>query len=319
MKKSIIYLLATILLSTTFMSCQKVPITGRKQLKLLPSSYINSMGNESYASFLKENPAVAPPTIQSAAVTAVGERVSAAVTKYMNDNGMAKRIEGYKWEFNTVDSKDVNAWCMPGGKVVVYTGLLPITKDDAGLAVVMGHEIAHAIAEHGNERMSQQLAIEAAGIGLELYMQQKPEQTRNIFLSAFGVGSQLGILAYSRQHELEADKLGLIFMAMAGYDPQRSLSFWKEMAASGSGSVPEFLSTHPSDEHRIAEITKFLPEAQKYYVAGGQQTTPQKTIQPSGTTTPGNTTKTATKTTTTTPSNTNNKKSTGTVIIKPGK
>lgn len=319
MKRSIIYLLAAILLSTTFMSCQKVPITGRKQLKLLPSSYINSMGNESYASFLKENPAVAPPTIQSAAVTAVGERVSTAVTKYMNDNGMAKRIEGYNWEFNTVDSKDVNAWCMPGGKVVVYTGLLPVTRDDAGLAVVMGHEIAHAIAEHGNERMSQQLAIEAAGIGLELYMQQKPEQTRNIFLSAYGVGSQLGILAYSRQHELEADKLGLIFMAMAGYDPQRSLSFWKEMAASGSGSVPEFLSTHPSDEHRIAEITKFLPEAQKYYVAGGQQITPQKTIQPSGTATPGNTTKTATKTTTTTPSNTNNKKSTGTVIIKPGK
>jgi len=279
---------------------------------------INSMGNENYAAFLKENPAISPPTVQSAEVTAVGERVSAAVTKYMTDNGMAKRIAGYNWEFNTVNSNDVNAWCMPGGKVVVYTGILPITKDDAGLAVVMGHEIAHAIAEHGNERMSQTLAIQAAGIGLELYMQQKPEQTRNLFLTAFGVGSELGILAYSRQHELEADKLGLIFMAMAGYDPQRSLTFWQEMAKSGNAKVPEFLSTHPSDEHRIAEITKFLPEAQKYYTAGGQPANqipaqPQQTKQTQGTTTPANTTKTGTS------NPVNNKKTSGTVIIKPGK
>lgn len=297
------------------MSCQKVPITGRKQLKLLPSSMINSMGNENYAAFLKENPAVSPPTVQSAEVTEVGQRISAAVVKYMNDNGMAKRIEGYKWEFNTVNSKDVNAWCMPGGKVVVYTGILPLTKDDAGLAVVMGHEIAHAIAEHGNERMSQELAIQAAGIGLEVYMQQKPQQTRDIFMSAFGVGSQLGILAYSRQHELEADKLGLIFMAMAGYDPERALSFWKEMAAAGTSNVPEFLSTHPSDEHRIAEITKFLPEARKYYTTGGKQMTPQNTALPNDNRNPGNTN----KTTTATPTNNNTKKTTGTVIIKPGK
>lgn len=312
MKRNIVFLISAVLVSSTMMSCQKVPITGRKQLKLLPSSYINSMGTESYAAFLKQNPAIAPPTIQSAAVTSVGQRVSTAVVKYMTDNGMSKRIEGYNWEFNTVDSKDANAWCMPGGKVVVYSGILPLTKDDAGLAVVMGHEIAHAIAEHGNERMSQELAIQAAGIGLELYMQQKPEQTRNIFLAAYGVGSQLGILAYSRQHELEADKLGLIFMAMAGYDPQRAIGFWQEMAAAGNKNIPEFLSTHPSDEHRIAEITKFLPEAQKYYVAGGQPIAPNNTVQPSGTTTPA-------KGTTTTPQKTNTKKTTGTVIITPGK
>lgn len=312
MRRITVLLLAVIFVSAAFTSCQKVPITGRKQLKLLPSSIVNSMGAENYVSFLKENPAVTPPTVQSAEVSVVGDRVKTAVVKYMNDNGMAKRLAGYKWEFNTVNSNDVNAWCMPGGKVVVYTGILPLTKDDAGLAVVLGHEIAHAIAEHGNERMSQELAVQAAGIGLELYMQQKPEQTRQIFLAAFGVGSQLGTLAYSRQHELEADKLGLIFMAMAGYDPQRAISFWQEMASSGGSKTPEFLSTHPSDEHRIAEIKKFLPEAQKYYVAGGQKGAVKTTTT---TPTPSNTSKSAT----TTPAGTGSKKTTGKVVIKPGK
>ena len=145
-------------------SCAKVPITGRKQLKLIPDGMIMSMGESNYASFLKENPAVMPPTMASAEVAKVGVRVSQVVEKYMKDNGLSKKISGYKWEFNTVNSKEVNAWCMPGGKVVVYTGILPLTKDGAGLAVVLGHEIAHAIADHGNERMSQELAVQAAGI-----------------------------------------------------------------------------------------------------------------------------------------------------------
>jgi predicted Zn-dependent protease len=149
---------------------------------------------------------------------------------------------------------------------VVYTGILPLTKDDAGLAVVMGHEIAHAIADHGNERMSQELAVQAAGVGLSVYMQQKPQETQQIFLTAFGVGSQLGMLGYSRQHELEADKLGLVFMAMAGYNPERAISFWQEMAKLGGAKPPEFMSTHPSDERRIAQIQAFLPEAKKYFV-----------------------------------------------------
>jgi predicted Zn-dependent protease len=254
-------------LGIAIISCSKVPITGRKQLKLLPDNMMMEMGQTNYAAFLKENPAVSPPTRQSAEVTQVGIRISKAVEKYMNDNGLAKEIAGYKWEFNVVDSKDVNAWCMPGGKVVVYTGILPLTKDDAGLAVVMGHEIAHAIADHGNERMSQELAVQAAGIGLSVYMQQKPQQTQDIFLSAFGVGSQLGILGYSRQHELEADKLGLVFMAMAGYNPERAVSFWQEMAKVGGAKPPEFMSTHPSDERRIAQIQAFMPEAKKYYIA----------------------------------------------------
>ena len=263
----VIRIIFVFFLGTAIISCSKVPITGRKQLKLLPDSMIMEMGQTNYASFLKENPAVNPPTRQSVEVTAVGVRISQAVEKYLKDNGMSKKIEGYKWEFNVVDSKEVNAWCMPGGKVVVYTGILPLTKDDAGLAVVMGHEIAHAIADHGNERMSQELAIQAAGIGLSVYMQQKPQETQQIFMSAFGVGSQMGILAYSRQHELEADKLGLVFMAMAGYNPERAISFWQEMSKAGGTKPPEIMSTHPSDERRIAQIQAFMPEAKKYYVA----------------------------------------------------
>jgi predicted Zn-dependent protease len=289
------------LLGVGIISCAKVPITGRKQLKLLPNSMMMSMGQSSYASFLKENPAVNPPTMQSVGVTNVGVRISQAVEKYMKDNGLSKKIQGYKWEFNVVDSKDVNAWCMPGGKVVVYTGILPLTKDDAGLAVVLSHEIAHAIADHGNERMSQELAVQAAGIGLEVYMQQKPQQTHDLFMSVFGAGSQLGLLAYSRQHELEADKLGLVFMAMAGYDPERAVSFWQDMSKIGGTKPLEILSTHPSDARRIAQVQAFLPEAKKYYT--GNPVTPvnpvnnnpannvtptpgQKTVAPKKTATP---------------------------------
>jgi len=266
--KSIIRYFIALIISFSVISCSKVPITGRKQLKLLPNSMLLQMGEANYATFLKDNPAVHPPTRESAEVTAVGVRVSQAVDRFMNDNGMSKNIAGYKWEFNIVDSKDINAWCMPGGKVVVYTGIMPLVKDDAGLAVVMGHEIAHAIANHGNERMSQQLAIQLGGISLAVAMQQKPQQTQDIFMASYGVASTLGSLAYSRQHELEADKLGLIFMAMAGFDPARAVSFWQEMArASAANKPPEFLSTHPSDERRIAQIQAFLPEAQKYYQA----------------------------------------------------
>jgi predicted Zn-dependent protease len=282
---------ATVLLcgGLLVIACSKVPITGRKQLKLLPNSMMMEMGQSNYTSFLKSNPAVNPPTKASAGVSAVGVRISRAVEKYMSDNGLSGRIQGYVWEFNVVESKEVNAWCMPGGKVVVYTGILPLTKDDAGLAVVLGHEIAHAIAEHGNERMSQQLAVQAAGIGLEIYMQQKPQMTRDIFMTSFGIGSQLGVLAYSREHELEADKLGLVFMAMAGYDPERAVSFWQDMAKAGGSKAPELLSTHPSDSQRIEQIKKFLPEAKKYYTAapaqsgqGLQLSAPKTQSPPSG-------------------------------------
>ena len=198
-------------------------------------------------------------------VKKVGEKIKNATETYLNDHGQAKRFEGFQWDFNLVDDPTVNAWCMPGGKVVVYTGILPVTKDEASLGVVLGHEIAHAIARHGNERMSQALLIQAGGVTLSVLLQEKPQEAQDIFLLSYGVGSTLGSLAFSRQHESEADKLGLIFMAIAGYDPNTAVSFWERMASSGGGAPPEILSTHPSDATRIADLKAFMPEAMKYY------------------------------------------------------
>jgi predicted Zn-dependent protease len=196
----------------------------------------------------------------------VGEKLAASATEYLRKAGYADRVAGYKWEFNLVEDKMVNAWCMPGGKVVVYTGILPVTKTEAGLAVVMGHEISHAIAHHGNERMSQQMAAAMGGMALDVALMNQPQETRNLFLGAYGIGSTVAvILPFSRKHESEADKMGLVFMAMAGYDPNEAVGFWKRMAAVGGEKPPEFLSTHPSDEKRIADLQKFMPEAMKLY------------------------------------------------------
>lgn len=246
--------------------CTVVPLTGRKQLNLLPESDMISMGLTSYSEFLKGNP-VSNDKLKTAQVMQVGGDISKAVTRYFTDNGIQSRLDGYKWEFNLVKNDTTpNAWCMPGGKVVVYSGILPYTKDKNGLAVVLSHEIAHAVARHGNERMSQQLIVQMGGIALSEATKQKPEETKALFNTAYGIGAQLGImLPYSREHELEADKLGLIFMAMAGYDPQTAVPFWERMAASGGNKPPEFLSTHPSDATRINKIKAALPEALKYY------------------------------------------------------
>lgn len=246
-------------------ACSTVPLTGRKQFKLLPESQLVQMSLAEYKSFLSESKVVRN-TEQAAMVKRVGEKLAASATEYLKKAGYAERVAGYKWEFNLVEDKTINAWCMPGGKVVVYTGILPVTKTEAGLAVVMGHEISHAIAHHGNERMSQQLAVAMGSIALDVALSNKPEETRNIFLAAYGVGATLGlILPYSRKHESEADKMGLIFMAKAGYDPREAVSFWKRMAAESGQKPPQFLSTHPSDEKRIADLQKFLPEAMKVY------------------------------------------------------
>jgi predicted Zn-dependent protease len=183
----------------------------------------------------------------------------------MKSNNLSDRLNGYKWEFNLVEDEQINAWCMPGGKVVVYTGILPVTKDETGLAVVMGHEIAHAIAEHGNERMSQQLLQQAGAVGLMVATKEESAETQALWLSVYGGGQRWILFPYSRTHESEAD-LGLIFMAMAGYDPHEAPEFWKRMAAGKQGgSLPEFLSTHPSDQTRINDITSWIPEAMKYY------------------------------------------------------
>lgn len=247
------------------MACRKVPITGRKQLNVLPESTMMDMSFSNYKTFLSQHPPVPPSDANTQMVQRVGNNIAQATEKYFREKKQTKYVQGYKWEFNLVNEKEVNAWCMPGGKVVVYSGLLPVTQTETGLAVVMSHEIAHAIARHGNERMSQQLLVQLGGVGLDVALSQKPQQTRDIFLASYGAGSTLGILKYSRTHESEADKLGLIFMAMAGYNPQDAVAFWERMAKQGGGAPPEFLSTHPSHETRIKDIKAFLPTAMKYY------------------------------------------------------
>jgi predicted Zn-dependent protease len=252
--------------SVFIFSCSTVPLTGRKQLSLVPASEMLSMSSQEYNTFLQQNK-LSTDQQATAMVRNVGTRIQGAVERYCAQKGLSDQLAGYKWEFNLVESKEVNAWCMPGGKVVVYTGILPLTKDESGLAVVLGHEISHAVARHGDERMSQELLAQYGGAALSEALAQKPEQTKQIWMAAFGAGAQLGVLLpFSRTQESEADHLGLIFMAMAGYDPQTAVPFWERMAQQSAGKAPPaFLSDHPSDASRIAAIKSDMPEALKYY------------------------------------------------------
>jgi predicted Zn-dependent protease len=259
-------LLIILVLALINQACTVVPLTGRKQLNLMPESEMISMSLTSYSDFMKTN-AVSTDQANIDIVKTVGSDIAGAVTKYFADNNLASRLEGYKWEFNLVKNDSTpNAWCMPGGKVVVYTGILKYTQDKNGLAVVLSHEIAHAVARHGNERMSQELLTQMGGIALSEALKQKPAQTQSIFNGAYGLGTQMGVLLpFSREHELEADKLGLIFMAIAGYDPQTAIPFWERMSKMGGTKPPEFMSTHPSDATRIAKIKEALPGILPYY------------------------------------------------------
>lgn len=246
--------------------CATNLVTGRRQLNLVSESELQMMAVSHYRTFLTENRVVEPGNNNAAMVKRVGNRIAGAVTKYYTDQGKPQILEGYNWEFNTVESNEVNAWCMPGGKVMVYTGLFAVTQNETALAIVLGHEIAHAVAKHGSERMSQALAQQLGGMALDLALIKEPEQTRNMFLLSYGIGSQLGaMLPWSRQQETEADKFGLIFTAMAGYDPREAIPFWQRMLAAGGAKPPEFLSTHPSDATRMRKLQRFIPEAQKYY------------------------------------------------------
>jgi predicted Zn-dependent protease len=264
MRKTSIVIL--VLLAFIIAACSTVPITGRRQLSLVSKGEMQSMSYQQYGQFLKSNKLSTNKTATDM-VKRVGTRIEKAVETYFASQGMTSQLDGYKWEFNLVEDTTVNAWCMPGGKVVVYTGLLPVTKTETGLAVVLGHEIAHAVADHGGERMSQEMLAQLGGTVLSELMKEKPQETQNLWLSVYGVGAQYGaLLPFSRTHESEADHLGLIFMAMAGYEPGEALTFWQRMAASSKGgSVPEFMSTHPSDETRIADLKNLLPEARTYY------------------------------------------------------
>jgi predicted Zn-dependent protease len=261
--KSLIIALAVVFFVA---ACSTVAVTDRKQLKLIPNGTLYATSFLNYKEFLDSNKVV-QNTPDALLVKKVGTNIQKAVEKYFADKGMGNKLSGYKWEFNLVQNQQINAWAMPGGKVVFYTGILPITKNEDGIAVVMGHEIAHIVAEHGNERMSQQLVVQMGGMALNEAIKNKPEQTKALWMTTFGIGAQYGaVLPYSRLHENEADELGLIFMAMAGYNPEKAVDFWTRMSQMSSGQKPpEFLSTHPSDETRIKNMKEKLPKALEFY------------------------------------------------------
>ncbi len=263
--KNITIVSTVILIVLTVFNCSTVPLTGRRQLSLIPESDMMTLSLTEYGKFLKENK-LSSDKAKTEMVKRVGTRISKAVETYMAQQGLSDNLKGYQWEFNLVESPDINAWCMPGGKVVVYTGLLPIAQNDEGLAVVLGHEIAHAVARHGSERMSDQMLVQLGSSTLSAALSSKPNETQQLAMAAFGAGAQYGVmLPFSRKHEYEADYMGLIFMSMAGYNPNQSIAFWQRMSKQGGAKVPEFLSTHPVDENRIAKIREKLPEAMDYY------------------------------------------------------
>lgn len=261
MKKLALYLVLTAIL----MSCSQVLITGRKQLSLVSDTEILTMSLQSYKQFIDSVP-LSTDKLNTSLVKKTGANIAAAVESYLKKNGKEAELQNFAWEFSLVKDTSVNAFCMPGGKVVFFEGILPMTKTEAGIAVVMGHEIAHAVAKHSNERLSQQMLLSYGASLTDILLSQKSDATRASIQTLYGIGSQLGvILPYSREHEYEADRLGLIFMAMAGYDPNEAIAFWERMSANSSGSVAEFMSTHPSNANRIANMKKVLPEAMTYY------------------------------------------------------
>ncbi|MFT7589301.1 MAG: putative Zn-dependent protease [Limisphaerales bacterium] len=260
-------LLFCLVLTLLIASCSRVPLTGRKQVKLLPESELVQMSLAAYNDFLQSNNVV-QNTSQSEMVQRIGDGLAGSVEGILSNEGFSDRIDLLQWDFNLVQDDLINAWAMPGGKVVIYTGILPVTESETGLAVVMGHELAHAIALHGNERMSQAMLAQMGLATLDIAAMNQPEETRQLLMLAAGIGTEVGVLLpFSRKQESEADELGLIFMANAGYDPREAVRFWERMDQhTGSASVPQFLSTHPSHETRISDLqNKYLPTALTYY------------------------------------------------------
>lgn len=255
-------IVVTVVIAAVLASCATVPLTGRKQFNAVSDAEVNQSAAQSYSQLLSDpKTTVIKSGTDAQRVKNIGFRLSTAIEKYLKDNGYGDQYN-FQWEFNLIQSKEVNAWCMPGGKVAVYSGILPITQTDAGLATVLAHEIGHAIAHHAAERISQQMIAQGVG-GL---IGSGSGSTTSVINQLYGIGTPLLLLSYSRNQESEADRLGLTFMAMAGYDPHEAVNFWQRMMKQNQGgSIPAFLSDHPSDAQRVADIQAHIPEAMKYY------------------------------------------------------
>ncbi|MFY7964393.1 MAG: M48 family metallopeptidase [Chitinophagaceae bacterium] len=254
--------------SASFLSCSTNKITGTKQLLLVSEGEMQAMSLTEYQKVISTSKVLSPTNNKNAAmVQRVSNRLINAITTYYNQNNLGQELAGYKWEVNLIDENTVNAWCMPGGKIVVYTGILPVTQNETALAIVMGHEITHALAKHGAARMSQGLLQQFGGAALAVAIQNKPAETQNLYNTAFGIGTNVGfILPFSRSNETEADKFGLRYAALAGYDPREAVAFWQRMSQlSGGQKPPAFLSTHPADEKRIADLQNIMDETLKNY------------------------------------------------------
>lgn len=249
--------------------CATVPITGRQQLSLVPRQQMVALSEENFQQILSQAPLSADP-VKVRLVESTGIRLAASAERFMDEQGLASLIEQYDWEFRLIEDDRVNAFCMAGGKVGVFTGILPIVKDESGLAVVMAHEIAHDILNHSGERMSELLLVRLGGSTLSQALAQSPAQTREFLMTAYGIGTDVGfLLPFSRRQELEADRVGLLIMAQAGYDPERAVSFWQTMGSLSGEDGIEFLSTHPVHQKRVEEINRWLPEARQYYEKTG--------------------------------------------------
>jgi len=262
MKKIIL----AIVLSCFLYGCKTVPMVGRRQLTLVPAFYLEMLSASSFQEVISQSK-ISTNVQQSEMLDRVGNRIRLAVEAYFAEHNMSSHLKGFSWEFVLIDDPSINAWVMPGGRIAFYTGILPVCANEDGVAVVMGHEIAHAVLRHGNERMSQALVQQFGSIALSVALSEQPEMTQALFLQAFGIGTTVfGILPYNRKREYEADRIGLKFMAMAGYDPREGPKFWQRMMAlSKNPSASDFLSTHPSNAKRIAELEKLVPEAMKYF------------------------------------------------------
>ncbi len=255
--------LISVVLTISFLiitGCATVPLIGRRQMNFIPQAQMASMGRENYKGFLV-NAKLSGDRDKVEMIKRVGNRISSSAEEFLKKSGRSSDIKHYSWEYNLIDDDEtVNAWAMPGGKIAFYTGILKLATNEAEVAVIMGHEVGHVIAGHGNERMSQMMLVQFGGLALNKFLEKKPEQTKKLFMNAFGIGAQVGVLLpYSRKHEYEADEIGLNLMYNAGYNPQAAVNFWKKMMKLSAGAPPEFLSTHPASINRVKKMQEKIP------------------------------------------------------------